>query len=421
MTLPVAVSVPGPVESRLVAAWEPLRRELVVVRRCADVADVLAVCGAGLVRAVVLGADLPGCDSDTVDALRRARVGVLVLLPAGPGGEQHERRWRALGVTRFASEERPPVDLAREVALTVGDEVEEPAQDRPGTAEAQTWPGTGRVVAVWGPHGSTGRTTLATNLAAELADTGQRVLLVDADTRGASVAQLLGLLDEAPSLLAAVRAAADGRLDAAALTRRATRVDANLSVLSGSADPSRWGEVRPAALRRLLELAGAGHDWTVVDLPGGCDDLAAESGRDALLATVLEAADLVVVVGSADPVGLQRLVRAWGRLPELAPDAVVLPVVNRVRVSAVGSSPVRRITALLRRSAGIEDVVTVPHDEVADSALLAGRTLVEHAGRSVLRRTLRDLAARLETLVDAPLPAEHGDLISGFDPLLARS
>lgn len=421
MTLPVAVAIPGPVESRLLAAWEPLRRELVVVRRCADVADVLAVGGAGLARVVVLGAELPDCDTETVGALRRAHVGVLVLLPTGPAGEQHERRWRALGVTRFAPQDRSPADLAREVALAAGEEEDESAPPAPAVEETASWPGSGRVVAVWGPHGSTGRTTLALNLAAEFADTGQRVLLVDADTRGASLAQASGLLDEAPSLLAAVRAAADGRLDAAGLARRATAVDAHLSVLSGSPDPSRWSEVRPAALRRVLELAGVGHDWTVVDLPGGCDDPASGSGRDAVLATVLEAADLVLVVGSADPVGLHRLVRTWALLPDLAPDAVVVPVVNRVRASAVGSPPVRRTTAVLRRAAGIEDVVTVPHDDVADAALLAGRSLVEHAGRSVLRRAVRDLAARLETLVDAPVPVVEPDLTSGFDPLLARS
>nr|WP_246315607.1 P-loop NTPase [Kineococcus aurantiacus] len=420
--MPVAVAIPGAGEARLLTGWEPLRRELVVVRRCADVADVLAVAAAGLVRAVVLGADLPGCDTETVGTLRRHRTGLVVLLPPGAAGEQEERRWRALGATRFAVADAAPADLARQVALSVSPDPREPAAvDVAADAEA-TWTGApGRVVAVWGPHGSCGRTTIATNLAAEFAAAGERALLVDADTRGASVAQALGVLDEAPSLLAAVRAAAEGRLDVAGLVRRTTTVADGLGLLSGSGDPSRWSEVRPAALRRTLEVAAAGHDWTIVDVPGGCDDLPLESGRDAVLATVLDVADVVLVVGAADPVGLQRLVRTWGTLPEVAPDAVVVPVVNRVRPGAVGNPPVRRITALLRRTAGIEDVVTVPHDDAADAALLAGRTLAEHAGRSVVRRAVRDLAVRLEALVDAPATPPEDELTSGFDPLLARS
>ncbi|WP_432514844.1 AAA family ATPase [Kineococcus sp. SYSU DK001] len=419
MTLPVLVAIPGPGEARLLAGWEALRRELVVVRRCADVADVLAAAAAGLARAVVIGADLPGCDTEVVAALRRHGVGVLVLLPAGAEGEQAERRWRGLGVGRFAVQDQEPAQVAREVALTVAGGGE-PAVAPELPPEPATG-ASGRVVAVWGPHGSCGRTTVAVNLAAELAGTGQTVLLADADTRGASVAQALGLLDDAPSLLACVRAAADGRLDVAALRARAAAPATGLSVLSGAAEPSRWSELRPVALRRVLEVGALAHDWTVVDLAGGCDDLAEESGRDAVLATVLGSADVLVVVGAGDPIGLQRLSRAWLQLADLAPDAVLVPVVNRVRASALGSPAARRTTAVLRRSAGIEDVVTLPHDDAADGALLAGRTLAEHAGRSPLRRALQGLAVRVEALADAPDPVEVDDPTAGFDPLLARS
>ena len=50
-------------------------------------------------------------------------------------------------------------------------------------------------------------------LAAEVASRGGEVLLVDADTYGGCVAQSLGLLDEAPGIAAACRAAEQGSLD----------------------------------------------------------------------------------------------------------------------------------------------------------------------------------------------------------------
>ena len=69
----------------------------------------------------------------------------------------------------------------------------------------------GMVIAVWGPTGAPGRTTVAVTLAVEAALLGVETLLVDADTYGGSVAQALGLLDEAPGLAAAARAANSGR------------------------------------------------------------------------------------------------------------------------------------------------------------------------------------------------------------------
>lgn len=432
MTLPVVVSVPGPAEARLLAGWEPLRRDLVVVRRCPDVADLLAAAGAGLARAVVVGSDLPGCDSETVEALRRWGVALLVLLPGadGAGDEAAERRWRSVGAVRFAREDRPAADLARELVLAVealeregrGAGPREAAAPVPAPALTSV---PGRTVAVWGPHGSTGRTTIAVNLAAELALGDQAVLLVDADTRGASVGQALGLLDEAPGLLAAVRSAADGRLDVAALQRHCALVTPGLAVLTGATDPARWSEVRPSAFRRVLEVGAGAHDWMVVDLPGGTDDVpdgfGGERGRDALTLSALEVADVVLVTATADPVGLHRFLRAWQRMPELAPDALVVPVVTRVRAAAVGTPAARRTTSTLRRLGGVEDAVLLLHDDAADAALLAGRTLAEVAPRSALRRAVSDLAERLEAVVDLPDDPADGGVGTGFDPLLARS
>ena len=47
-------------------------------------------------------------------------------------------------------------------------------------------------MAVWGPSGSPGRSTVATNLAAEAALAGHGTVLVDADTYGPSLRQWLG-------------------------------------------------------------------------------------------------------------------------------------------------------------------------------------------------------------------------------------
>jgi hypothetical protein len=136
--------------------------------------------------------------------------------------------------------------------------------------------------------------------------------------------------------------------------------------------------------------------------------------------TVLELADGALLVGCADPVGLQRWIRTWQRRTELVP-GVVVPVVNRVRASAVGAPASRRVAETVRRFAGVEDPVLLPEDTAADAALLAGRTLGEGSPRSALRRALVVLAGDLDALV--PVPDPVGDVAAhpGFDPLLACS
>ncbi|WP_205706274.1 AAA family ATPase [Kineococcus indalonis] len=413
MSLPVLVAVPGTPEARIVAGWEPLRREVVVVRRCADLAEVLAAAGAGLARAAVLGADLAGADAEAVDALVRHGVGLLVLLPDDERATALEHRWRGLGARRFAGAGDDPAVLAR-AAVAAAEAVGRPAvADEEGHARtgvvhehaaepAAPGAGPGRTVAVWGPAGSTGRSTVAVNLAAELAAAGAVTVLADLDTRGACVGQLLGLLDDAPGLLAAVRAGTEGRLDAGTLQRHATLVLPGLAVLTGSPEPRRWSELRPVGLRRVLEVAAGSADWVVLDLSGGLDD--DEDGlRDAATAVALEAADVVLVVGGADPVGLQRWIRTWQRLEEVAPGTPAVAVLSRVRASAVGAPAHRRVSAALHRFAGVSDAVLLPEDAAADAAVLAGRTLGEVAARSPLRRALEQLAQQLEDGVATPL------------------
>ncbi|CAN7288007.1 hypothetical protein LJR027_001293 [Terrabacter sp. LjRoot27] len=257
------------------------------------------------------------------------------------------------------------------------------------------------VIAVWGPTGAPGRTTVATTLAAEVASRGVEVLLVDADTYGGCVAQTLGLLDEAPGVAAACRAADQGLLDLPALSRIAPVVVPGLRVLTGLPKAERWPEVRAAALERVLELSRSLVQVVVVDC-GFCleddeelsYDTVAPRRNEATL-TSLAASDLVVAVGGADPVALQRFVRGLQELGTV-PSGDPVPVVNRVRSGAVGSRPESRIADSLLRFAGLASVRFVPDDAAGvDAALLAGRSVVEHAPDSPVRHAVADLATGL--------------------------
>ncbi len=53
----------------------------------------------------------------------------------------------------------------------------------------------------------------------------------------------------------------------------------------------------------------------------------------------LEEADEVIVVGTADPVGLTRLIRAIHEVRAVVPSVNLRVVVNRIRSGSLGSSP----------------------------------------------------------------------------------
>jgi MinD-like ATPase involved in chromosome partitioning or flagellar assembly len=261
------------------------------------------------------------------------------------------------------------------------------------------------VTVVWGPTGAPGRTTVAVTLAAQLAAGGVRTLLVDLDTWGACVAQVLGMVDEAPGVAAAARASEQGRLDVPALARLAPEVVPRLRVLTGLPRADRWPELRSGAVEDVLRLARSVADHVVVDTGFAVEDDeelsydTAAPRRNASTLAALEAADRLVVVGAADPVGLQRLVRAVQGVAVL-PSPPPLVVVNKTRASAAGPQPERSIGEVLQRFAGLEAVRFLPWaPQECDEALLAGRALTETSPRAPFTLAVAGLAAELDPRV----------------------
>ncbi len=414
MQVPVLTAVTDSVwEARLVAALSRGDLGVAVVRRCVDLADLLATAATGQARAVLLSADLRRLDREALTRLAVAGVAVVGLVP--PGDEDAERRLRQLGVSSVLPSDATAETISAAVVEAVValtpmpadlSALADPRSALPSAPdpveELETLPGTGRLVAVWGPTGAPGRTTVAVGVASELAALGWPALLVDADVYGGVVAQVLGLLDESPGLAAACRQANNGLLDVPALAGFAREVSPALRVLTGIARAERWPELRPAALEVVLSLARSIAAVTVVDCGFSLEqdeELAYDTmapRRNGATLTVLEQADTVLVVGTADPVGLQRLVRALSELKEAVPGIVPTVVVNRLRSSAIPGDAEAEVRAALQRYAGIDAVTVVPQDtEGLDGALSVGRTLTEHAPGSLARQALQGLAAGL--------------------------
>lgn len=197
-----------------------------------------------------------------------------------------------------------------------------------------------RVIAVWGPVGSPGVTTTAISLATVCAQAGHSVMLCDADTRGASIAVALGLFDETPGFAAACRLAGRGELSAEQIRRVAVEVDrygATFSVLTGLPRASRWAEVVPHKAKAVIELLTTMFDVVIIDTGFGVEEndwIEDAPQRDGGTRAFLRSADSVVAVGSADPVGMARIIRGLDEIRDLCPNPVL--VINRVNRGDAG-------------------------------------------------------------------------------------
>lgn len=253
----------------------------------------------------------------------------------------------------------------------------------------------GRVIAVWGTEGAPGRTTVAVELACELARDGRRVALVDADSHAPSLALATGLADEGPGFAAACRQAERGALTVAELARISTRLG-EVEVLTGLNRPGRWPELSDGRVRAALDTCRDWADDIVVDVAAPLErdeeivsDLDGPRRNAATLAT-LGTADVIVAVVAADPVSVARFVRAHAELRAAVGATPVRVLVNKTRPGALGIDARGQVRRALERFAGVGEVWFVPWDgKAVDAALLAARPVAHTSPRSSLTAAVR--------------------------------
>ena len=394
------LAVPGLAQEPDLVVAAPARG-VHIRRRCVDAADLLAAAATDPGAAIVVSCSLPRLSADAVE--RMAHAGRRLVGLASDASDAD--RLRSLGVTDVVlvgpSATATMELVAAACAATGGDArpsaevwptgVWSPTDDPDEVAPAGRG---GSVIAVWGPMGAPGRTTIATGLAEALAESGRQVCLVDADTYAPSVAMSLGIVEEASGLIVACRHADNGSLTPATLGTLVREVRPGWTVLGGLARADRWPDLRSGALDRVWAACRDTFDVTVVDV-GFCledDDSAGPLSRrrNAAALTALAAADEVVAVADASASGAARLAHTWPDLGLRAMTARLTLVRNRA------GDPGRDWAAAVR-SAGIGvPLRAVPRDDRAlASCWDRGRSLGEGARRSRIRRAVRELAGEV--------------------------
>jgi len=240
------------------------------------------------------------------------------------------------------------------------------------------------VIAVSSPYGSTGKTTVAINVALELAAEKARVLLIDGDIQGPAVANHFVLTQQPAGIQAALRIASQQRFDLEQLERLSFQFQrSTLRIMPGSQNfPGQ--PIDPAAVANLLDTARLGYEFTVIDL--GCLGADSHGAQTELINTIFSLADRTVVVCLADPIGIFRLLNIENIIAG-AGNPVDL-VMNRVRNSVIASAR-REIAITLQRLSTLEPKAYLPDDpQQIDQALRQGVPVTSLSRTGTFRQAL---------------------------------
>ena len=240
------------------------------------------------------------------------------------------------------------------------------------------------VIAVTSPYGSAGKTTLAINIALELAAERARVLLIDADIQGPAVANHFLLSEQPAGLAAALRIAAQQRFDLDQLERLSFQFQkSTLRIMPGSQDLPHQA-IDESTIASLLETARTGFAYTVLDL--GYLSASSASNQELLTSKIISLADRTILVSLADPIGIFRLLSAEAQIAKLSSPPEL--VMNRVRNSVITSAR-REIGITLQRLSSLEPKAYLPDDPLhIDQAVRTGVPVTSLSRSGTFRQAL---------------------------------
>ncbi|MGH2828336.1 MAG: AAA family ATPase [Actinomycetota bacterium] len=351
--------------------------------RCVDRVELLATMrGAELDAIVAVGA--PGW-FDAQSAQEAARAGIRVVGVADNAFEAELLTSRGAQVLDASSEMGAIVSACRAPVPTVSP---------PATVDVPQR--AGEVIVVWGPKGSPGRTVIAIELACELASTGEETLLVDADPYAGDISQMLGIVEELPTVLWGATAASGNGVTSREIISELRRVgNKGPLLLPGLPRAELWSEVSNFGYGNLIKLLAGGARFVVVDIGFCLEDVShfgsSRSGRNRMARATLERADRLIAVCRADPVGLKNFIWAYESLREVVDEDRISIVLNRSYPSER-----REIDDLLEGNTGKRSTVAVP-DRPSDcrKALAQGGALFEVRPASDVCTHTRLLAEKL--------------------------
>jgi pilus assembly protein CpaE len=321
---------------------------------------------------------------DTYDLLRTSRtsrpaMALIVAVPGPQNGQLAEALKAGADEIVILPAEAAAVATAIHKAMA---RVSAAAATRPSDAPRSP------LVAVLGPKGGTGKTTIATNLAADLATRGCETLLVDLDLQFGDVGVVLGV---EPEHTIYDLATAGGTMDAERLRGFTGRSRDGVNVLLAPVRPDQADAVTAEHITAILDLARTAYDVVIVDTPP-----AFTSG----VIAAVDQADLIVMLGSFDLPGLKNMKLGMETLQMMdVPSARILPVLNRA------NTKVGLLVADVAKVLGRAPEVAVPSDRGVPQSVNASRPIICMQPKSSPARSFRAIGDRVAARLLTPKEA----------------
>ena len=244
------------------------------------------------------------------------------------------------------------------------------------------------LVVVLGPKGGVGKTTVATNLAVDLAGRGHSTLLIDLDLQFGDVGIAMGV---EPERTIWDLVSAPGHLDGERLRAFLGESADGVHVLLAPVRPDQAESVTPELLDEVLQVARSEFDVVIADTPPAFTPTS-------ILA--IDRADQTIMVGTLDLSGTKNMKIGLETLELMGrPRDRVLVVLNRAD-SKVGLTHAD-VKGVLSRAHD----VALPSDRWLPRSLNAARPIIASEPKSAPAKSLRDLGDRVVAAVLQPKDA----------------
>ncbi|MDX1469129.1 MAG: hypothetical protein R3258_07285 [Acidimicrobiia bacterium] len=278
---------------------------------------------------------------------------------AAEDGSDAKRRLLECGITDVIEMEATPSEFLDKIFSTIAHRPSVGQETRAERAKLVS-------IGVAGATDGVGATEIAVTLATILSVT-TRTILFDLDTLWPSVAQRLDL-----PLHPNLRTVLDAAMHNPERTPSGVQRLGDLNVIGGVADAGRGRQVNRIEVAAVYDQLAADYDIAVADL----------GAYERMIQGIELVLHSIIVVGSADPVGMARLLKTLDAVRVSSHQVQVLAVVSKTQA--------RFHEAEVRREIGLAHplipVITVPFDSRLQRASWEGRPLQRGPMFKSLRR-----------------------------------
>ena len=366
----VLAGMPGPVDASLVRDWAEVRS------RATQQPTV-----------VILGPNVPSADLPNAARIgEEARDSAFILVTDDLDAQSLQSAMRN-GVRDVVAVHDVQVDLVSAV------ERARSFLDSSGEERGPKGDAKGKIVAVFGPKGGTGKTTVATNLAVASAKAGVSTSILDANPTFGDCASFLRVRPE--RTLDDIAGLGD-ELDDLAIAGVMTDHGSSLKLLTASNQVLNHGTVDVTMLEKVIGALRRSSDLVIVDTG---------PTFDAHVATVLETADLSYLVTSLELPAVKDAKLCLSMLEQAQMHMERVRVIINRSDSKVGF-PLEEVA----RAISCSIAAKLPSDIAVPRSINRGITVEEEEPRSKIAKALRKLGAEM-----------RGELLATEAPQESRS